>query len=64
MPQVESFKDGDDYTTEERKVMAETRKILGFGEEVGDLRDLRPGAGLRRPLGVDQRADPRGPLAR
>ncbi len=35
MPQVEVFKDGDDYTTEERKVMAETRKILGFGEEVG-----------------------------
>jgi len=29
LPQVESFKDGDDYTTEERKVMAETRKILG-----------------------------------
>ena len=28
VPQVESFKDGDDYTTEERKVMAETRKIL------------------------------------
>ena len=35
MPQVESFKDGDDYTTEERKVMAETRKILGVGDEVG-----------------------------
>ncbi|MCB0827597.1 MAG: aspartate-semialdehyde dehydrogenase [Solirubrobacterales bacterium] len=35
LPQVESFKDGDDYTTEERKVMAETRKILGFGDEVG-----------------------------
>jgi aspartate-semialdehyde dehydrogenase len=35
LPQVESFKDGDDYTTEERKVMAETRKILGVGEEVG-----------------------------
>ncbi len=35
LPQVETFKDGDDYTTEERKVMAETRKILGFGEEVG-----------------------------
>lgn len=34
LPQVEVFKDGDDYTTEERKVMAETRKILGFGEEV------------------------------
>jgi aspartate-semialdehyde dehydrogenase len=35
LPQVEVFEDGDDYTTEERKVMAETRKILGFGEEVG-----------------------------
>jgi len=35
LPQVETFKDGDDYTTEERKVMAETRKILGFGDEVG-----------------------------
>ena len=29
VPQVEKFKDGDDYTTEERKVMAETRKIFG-----------------------------------
>jgi aspartate-semialdehyde dehydrogenase len=29
IPQVESFKGGDDYTTEERKMMAETRKILG-----------------------------------
>jgi aspartate-semialdehyde dehydrogenase len=28
---VEKFKDGDDYTTEERKMMAETRKILGRG---------------------------------
>jgi aspartate-semialdehyde dehydrogenase len=28
VPQVESFKEGDDYTTEERKMMAETRKIL------------------------------------
>src|SRR5262245_13933476 len=35
LPQVESFKDGDDYTTEERKVMAETRKILGLSEAVG-----------------------------
>jgi aspartate-semialdehyde dehydrogenase len=35
LPQVETFRDGDDYTTEERKVMAETRKILGLGEEVG-----------------------------
>ena len=29
LPQVEKFKDGDAYTTEERKVMGETRKILG-----------------------------------
>jgi aspartate-semialdehyde dehydrogenase len=33
LPQVETFKDGDDYTTEERKVMAETRKILAVGED-------------------------------
>ena len=35
LPQVETFKEGDDYTTEERKVMAETRKILGLSEDVG-----------------------------
>jgi aspartate-semialdehyde dehydrogenase len=29
LPQVESFKGGDDYTTEERKCVRETRKILG-----------------------------------
>jgi aspartate-semialdehyde dehydrogenase len=33
LPQVETFKEGDDYTTEERKMMAETRKILGVGED-------------------------------
>jgi aspartate-semialdehyde dehydrogenase len=33
LPQVETFKDGDDYTTEERKVMAETRKIFGVGDD-------------------------------
>ncbi|MGI8727054.1 MAG: aspartate-semialdehyde dehydrogenase [Solirubrobacterales bacterium] len=32
LPQVEVFVDGDDYTTEERKMMAETRKILGVSE--------------------------------
>jgi len=32
LPQVETFKDGDDYTTEERKCMRETRKILGAEE--------------------------------
>ena len=35
LPQVETFSDGDDYTTEERKMMAETRKILGRGEDLG-----------------------------
>jgi aspartate-semialdehyde dehydrogenase len=29
LPQVETFRDGDDYTTEERKLIGETRKILG-----------------------------------
>ncbi len=33
LPQVETFREGDDYTTEERKMMAETRKILGASEE-------------------------------
>jgi aspartate-semialdehyde dehydrogenase len=33
LPQVETFEQGDDYTTEERKMMAETRKILGATEE-------------------------------
>lgn len=33
LPQVENFKDGDAYTTEERKMMAETRKILGAAED-------------------------------
>ena len=33
IPQVETFKDGDDYTTEERKVMAETSKILGVSPD-------------------------------
>jgi aspartate-semialdehyde dehydrogenase len=32
LPQVESFKDGDDYTTEERKVIGETRRILDLPE--------------------------------
>jgi aspartate-semialdehyde dehydrogenase len=32
LPQVETFKDGDDYTTEERKVIAECRKILALAD--------------------------------
>jgi aspartate-semialdehyde dehydrogenase len=35
LPQVEVFEPGDDYTTEERKLMAETRKILSAGEGLG-----------------------------
>ena len=35
LPQVEQFLEGDDYTTEERKVMRETRKILDLPEQVG-----------------------------
>ena len=35
IPQVETFTGGDDYTTEERKMMDETRKILGVGDELG-----------------------------
>src|SRR4029453_14738770 len=35
IPQVGGFDDGDDYTTEERKVMRETRKILDLPEAVG-----------------------------
>jgi aspartate-semialdehyde dehydrogenase len=33
IPQVETFRGGDEYTTEERKMMAETRKILGVTED-------------------------------
>jgi aspartate-semialdehyde dehydrogenase len=33
LPQVESFADSSGYTTEERKMMDETRKILGVAEE-------------------------------
>jgi aspartate-semialdehyde dehydrogenase len=32
LPQVETFRDGDDHTTEERKVIAETRKVMGLPE--------------------------------
>jgi aspartate-semialdehyde dehydrogenase len=32
LPQVETFRDGDDYTTEERKLIDETRKIFGDPE--------------------------------
>ena len=43
LPQVETFKDGDDYTTEERKMMAETRKILGAPRRSSGSRRPAPG---------------------
>ena len=64
IPQVESFKDGDDYTTEERKMMAETRKILEAGDRARHLRHVRSGAGHRRPLRVREHPDPRRPRSR
>jgi aspartate-semialdehyde dehydrogenase len=33
LPHVETFSGGDGYTTEEHKMMVETRKVLGLGEE-------------------------------
>jgi aspartate-semialdehyde dehydrogenase len=33
LPHVETFSGGDGYTTEERKMMEETRKILALGED-------------------------------
>src|SRR6185312_12540884 len=56
VPQVERFKDGDDYTTEERKMMAETRKILGR-QDIGISATCvlvidDPGDGLY-PLAID-----------
>ena len=46
LPQAGSFTDGDDHTDEERKLINETRKILGDGE-IRRLRHLRPRARLR-----------------
>ena len=61
LPQAGTFTDGDDYTDEERKLINETRKILGDAE-IRDQRHLRPGPGRDRPLRGGQRRDPRGPL--
>ena len=64
LPQVETFKDGDDYTTEERKVMAETledpRDRL---RRARHLRHLRAGPGRDRPFGLGERRDQARPLA-
>ena len=62
MPQVETFKDGDDYTTEERKMMRETRKILG-AEDIGDLRHLRPRARSTRATRSRSTSRPATPLS-
>ncbi len=66
LPHVETFKDGDGYTTEERKMMDETRKILGLSEDelritatcarvavmVGHSESVR--IRTREPLGVER----------
>ena len=57
-----NFADGDDHTDEERKMMFETRKILG-DESIGDLGHLRARAGTSLALGVGQRADARAARA-
>ena len=46
--------DGSGETDEEQKLRNESRKILGIPDLLG-LRHLRAGAGLHRPLAVDQR---------
>ena len=63
LPQVERFKDGDDYTTEERKMMAETRKILG---RVGPRRSPPPACASRSTRATRSRSTSRraSPLAR
>ncbi|MGN6166986.1 MAG: aspartate-semialdehyde dehydrogenase [Solirubrobacteraceae bacterium] len=66
LPHVETFAGGDGYTTEERKMMDETRKILGLGE--GELHVVATCARVpviaghsesirirtRRPISVDR----------
>jgi aspartate-semialdehyde dehydrogenase len=66
LPHVETFKDDSGYTTEERKMMDETRKILGVGEDelritatcarvpvmVGHSESIR--IRTREPIGLDR----------
>ncbi len=46
LPQVETFDDGDDYTTEERKVMRrdaqDLRRLRGGAADLGNLRSASP----------------------
>ena len=58
-----NFTDGDDYTDEERKMMFETRKILG-DERHRDRRHLRPRARAHLALGVGDAADARAAVGR
>ena len=48
------------YTSEEWKLVRESRKILHDDRRSACTRHLRAGAGVRRPRGVGQRAVPRG----
>ena len=58
-----NFKDGDDYTDEERKMMFETRKILE-APDIGISVTCARVPGHRRALGVGQPADARRDRAR
>ena len=58
LPHAGSFADGDDHTDEERKLMNETRKILG-DPSIRGQRHLRARARRQRPLRGRQRADAR-----
>ena len=62
LPHAGSFADGDDHTDEERKLINETRKILG-DQSIRDQRHLRARAGRQRPLRGRQRADRATPLS-
>ena len=58
LPHAGSFAAGEDHTDEERKLINETRKILGDPHD-RDHRDLRARARRQRPLRGRQRADAR-----
>ena len=63
LPHAGSFAPGDDHTDEERKLINETRKILG-DPSIRDQRHLRARPRRQRALRGRQRADARGALAR
>ena len=63
LPHAGSFAAGEDHTDEERKLMNETRKILG-DPSIRCQRHLRARARRQRPLRGGERADARPALPR